>query len=336
MNFTHHIGFDISKLTLDFCMMDNMGRELYNGVIPNNPESIESWINSFDGELLNFKDTVVCMEHSGYYGANLLRLLNKNTSCVIWLENAVQIKRSMGLQRGKDDKTDAKRIASYSIDFQRKMRVWHPLDSCVEKLGILISHRDRLVRNRGSITLGLNEQKGFVDASLQLELEEITLPVLDGINNIIALLEGKIDSLISNDSHLSRQAEIIRSIPGFGNVISSKIIEVTRGFSRLNNPRSFACYAGVAPFNHSSGTSIRGRARVSHMANKEIKKMLHLAALVTIRKGGIMYGYYTRKIKEGKNKMAIINAVRNKLIHILMACIKKDTTYVKNYEHKLA
>ena len=64
--------------------------------------------------------------------------------------------------------------------------------------------------------------------------------------------------------------------------------------------------------------------------------MFHLAALVTIRKGNIMNAYYERKKAEGKNKMSIINAVRNKLIHIMMACIKNDTIYQKNYKHSLA
>lgn len=334
MVFMYYIGIDISKKTFDFCILDSRGNNIRHAVIGNDTDSIILWLRSLD-DFIDWSSTLVCMEYSGYYSAKLLRLLDAETDCVIWMENAVQIKRSMGLQRGKDDRTDALRIALYSIDFKRRIRVWKPCGSHLERLGILISHRDRLVRNRGSIALGLNEQKGFVDESLQIEMENLTEPVLEEMDRSISVLEERIASLISEDEKLSRQAEIIRSIPGFGKVISSKIIGVTRGFSRLDNPRSFACYAGVAPFEHSSGTSVKRRARVSHMANKEIKKMLHLAALVTIRKNGIMHSYYLRKIAEGKNKMAVINAIRNKLIHILMACIKKDTTYVKNYKHKL-
>ncbi len=78
------------------------------------------------------------------------------------------------------------------------------------------------------------------------------------------------------------------SIPGFGQIISSKLIQITHGFTRLTNPRQLACFAGGAPFEHASGSSLKGKTRISHLANKEIKKMLHLAALVTIRKGNIM------------------------------------------------
>ena len=59
--------------------------------------------------------------------------------------------------------------------------------------------------------------------------------------------------------------------------------------------------------------------------------MLHLAALVTIRKGNIMHDYFYRKVAQGKNKMSVNYAVRNKLIHILLACIKNNTMYQKNY-----
>ena len=121
----------------------------------------------------------------------------------------------------------------------------------------------------------------------------------------------------------------MKSISGFGQVIASKLIVATQGFMRITNPRSLACYSGIAPFEHRSGTSIKGITRVSHLANKDLKKMLHMAALVTIRKGNIMHDYYKRKVAKGKSKMSVINAVRNKLIHILMACIKNDTIYQK-------
>lgn len=330
----YYIGIDISKKTFDYCILDVNGNEINHGEVRNEKRFILAWIDSLN-DLLDWNRTLVCMEHSGYYAAHLLRLIDGFTEGVVWLENAVQIKRSMGLQRGKDDRTDALRIAMYSIDFQRKMSIWKPSSSGIGELGLLISHRDRLVRNRKSISLGLNEQKGFVKEELHLELEEVTLGVLMEMEKAISDLDSKIESVISGDVKLSRQSDIIKSIPGFGKVIASKIIEVTAGFSKLDNPRSFACYAGVAPFRHISGSSVKGRTRVSHMANKEIKKMLHLAALVTIRKGGIMRKYYLRKMEEGKNKMAIINAVRNKLIHILLACIKKDTIYVKNYKKTL-
>jgi len=151
-------------------------------------------------------------------------------------------------------------------------------------------------------------------------MESISRPAIAALETSLAEFNRRIEDLLKEDIQLSRQAEIVMSIPGFGNVVASKIIIATQGFTRLTNPRALACYSGIAPFEHRSGTSIKGKTRVSHLANKDLKKMLHLA----------------RKVGEGKNKMSVINAVRNKLIHILMACIKNNTTYEKNFNHSLA
>lgn len=286
--------------------------------------------------VLDWGKTLVCMEHSGYYGAHLLSALHTSTGAALWAESALHIKRSMGLQRGKSDRADALRIATYCLDKQRGARLWTPTGEGIERLGLLLSHRDRLVRNLKSVRGPLDEEKGFVDAAAHEEAAAISAPVIKALEDAIKGLGAKIDELLASNDGLARQAEVLTSIPGFGTVTASKLIGATKGFTRLTDPRSLACYAGVAPFEHSSGTSIKGRTRVSHLADKDIKKTLHLAALATIRKGGIMQAYFHRKVAEGKNKMSVINAVRNKLIHILLACIKNDTTYQKNYQHTLA
>ena len=181
----------------------------------------------------------------------------------------------------------------------------------------------------------LIEESGFIDTPLHKEMEELNRPAIEAIKTALAMFDDRIEKLLKEDALISQQAKIVMSIPGFGKVIASKLITATNGFTRINNPRALACYAGIAPFEHRSGTSLKGKTRVSHLANKDLKKMLHMAALVTIRKGNIMHDYYLRKVSEGKNKMSVINAVRNKLVHILMACIRNETIYLKNFNHSL-
>lgn len=335
MRYLHHIGIDISKLTFDYALIDPEGTVLSQGKVDNVPAAIRAWAEKM-AVAVDWEGTLVCMEHSGYYGAHLLNVLHTATKAAVWVESGLRIKRSMGLQRGKSDRADALRIAAYSLDSQRKARLWAPTGDSIARLGLLLSHRDRLVRNLLSVRGPLEEEKGFVDGPAHEEAVAIAAPVIEALEDAIKDLGERIGELLGSDGRLARQAEVVTSIPGFGIVIASKLIEVTKGFTRLTDPRQLACYAGVAPFEHSSGTSVKGRTRVSHLANKDIKKMLHLAALVTIRKGNIMHGYFQRKVAEGKNKMSVINAVRNKLIHILLACIKNDTIYDKNYQHELA
>ena len=144
-----------------------------------------------------------------------------------------------------------------------------------------------------------------------------------------------IATLLKEEEALSRQAENREINFRFW---SSDRLKINCSHSRnYQNHQSkiLACYLGIAPFEYRSVTRIKGRTRVSHLANKDLKKMLDMAALVTIRKGNIMHGYYKRKVTEGKNKMSVINAFRNKVIHILMACIKNDTLYQKNFNQSL-
>ncbi len=117
-------------------------------------------------------------EHSGFYNAYLLRLLYQEVAASIWLENPLQIKRSIGLQRGKDDALNA-------LDFQRKARLWKPRSYSLDRLALLISHRDRMVKSLMSIKGDLQEQGSFVCALLQQEMETLNQPVIEASEKII-------------------------------------------------------------------------------------------------------------------------------------------------------
>jgi len=338
-NYQYYLGIDMGKSYFTCALMDMDGTILLEQEIRNRSTTIQAWIKELTtlySETNFWANTLVCLEHSGYYAFPLINTLNQSVQTDIWLESALQIKRSIGVQRGKNDRIDAIRIASYALDFQRKARLWKPTTKNIERLGLLISHRDRMVKYLMSLRNTLNEEVGFVDKDLHLEMAELSEAPLEAMEQSIKAFDAQIEDLLNSDIKLARQAEIVKSLPGFGQVITSKLIQITQGFTRLNTPRQLACFAGVAPFEYSSGTSLKGRSRVSHLANKDLKKMLHLAALVTIRKGNVMHTYFHRKVAEGKNKMSVINAIRNKLIHILLACIKNDTIYSKNYQHSLA
>ena len=338
MNYEFYMGVDMSKLTFDYCLIDGQGTILKQGQVKNTPSSIKSWTKELSHEFgIDFwSDLLLCLEHSGYYAAPLLKTLHQTVETSIWLESALQIKRSIGLQRGKSDRTDAVRIAVYCLDFQRKARLWRPSSRSMERLNLMLSHRDRMVKYKMAMETTVKEEKGFVAEDLHEEMLGLNAGPIEALQKEILEIDQRIEELLRSDEELRRLEIIIKSIPGFGPVIAPKIIAVTEGFTRLTDPRAFACYSGVAPFEHRSGTSLKGKTRVSHLANKDMKKMLHLAALVTIRKGNIMHEYFNRKVAQGKNKMSVINAIRNKLIHILFACIRNNVTYQKNYHHSLA
>jgi len=150
---------------------------------------------------------------------------------------------------------------------------------------------------------------------------------LSSIDKEIEQIDKNLDDIIKDDAKLKELYNLAKSVPGVGKFTALFMICFTDEFSMYNNPKQLACYCGVAPFEHSSGSSVRGKTRVSHMANKVLKRMLHMGAMSVISRDPELRDYYQRKIAQGKNKMLVINAVRNKIIHRLCAVIKRGYEY---------
>ena len=137
--------------------------------------------------------------------------------------------------------------------------------------------------------------------------------------------------LINSDGELNRIYELVTSIKGVGRVLATQLLIFTDQFTRLTTPKQLSCYCRVAPFTHSSGTSVRGKTRTSNFANMSLKRTLHLAAMSSTQYVPDLRKYYERKVGEGKSKMSVINAIRNKLLQRILAVIKRGTPYVLNY-----
>ena len=129
---------------------------------------------------------------------------------------------------------------------------------------------------------------------------------------------------------------LITSVSGVGQIVAINTLVVTNEFKQIVNPKEMACNCGVVPFKYDSGKSVRSKAKVSHRANRPMKVLFHLAAMSAISSDGELKNYYLRKVEEGKNKMAVINAVRNKIIHRIFACVRNQRKYEKKYVHALA
>ena len=156
------------------------------------------------------------------------------------------------------------------------------------------------------------------------------------LDTALAAIENQISELIKSDPDCAQQYQLLTSIDGIGKQVAVHTIIETKGFTKFTDPRKFACHAGVAPFKYFSGSSIRSANKVSHRANKKMKKLLHMAALSVIRMKNEMRDYYERKVAEGKNKMSVINAVRAKLIARMFAVINKNIKYQKNTQLPIA
>ena len=138
-------------------------------------------------------------------------------------------------------------------------------------------------------------------------------------------------SIVIVDEEIHLNFTLSTSIKGIGKVNGLMTIAYTENFSSFSNPRSYAVYVGVIPFDHRSGTSIHGRKRVSHIANKELKQELNQAARSAMVWDKEMNVYAERKL-ETKCYKIVLNNVKFKLILRMFAVVKRGEMYVENYE----
>jgi len=330
MKFIYFIGCDVSKNELDFAVY-NGNKFVLHRKIKNDTKSI----NNFFIELQKLPDfelsnTIVCMEHTGIYNNPLLEYLHKIDGNIC-LESALQIKNSQGSVRGKNDKIDSIRIAQYAYTFRDKIQLWKPKREVIQRLARYTSDRDRLISVKKMILVPLKECVNFVIDKIQNESESFFEATLKSIEEDLLKIEKAIQDVIKSDEELCRLFGLITSVQGIGSVTAIGIIITTNEFKDINDPRKYACYAGVAPFVRESGI-FRGKGRVSKMANMNMKSLFHMASLVAVRFSDDLKKYYARKTQdEKKNKMSVLNAVRNKLIHRVFACVNQNRKYDKNY-----
>lgn len=332
MLYNFFLGIDVSKQTLDFALLNEDGKLLMQSQIENLAKAIEQLI----GQLPQTEPhkLLICLEHTGIYNHYLLDAFADSTYAV-WLESGKQIRYSMGVQRSKTDAVDALNIARYAFKNQREARLWKPESKLITQLKALTALRNRLLNAHNQLALPLKEAKAFSDKALNKILEKASAASLKALEKDLQQVNKQIDTLIKTDHELNRLFNLLTSITGIGAITATEFILTTKAFTDGKNAKQFASYAGVAPFPYQSGTSIRGRTKVSPIADKDMKTLLHLSAMAAIRAKGELQDYYQRKVKEGKNKMSVLNAVRNKLVLRVFAVVAKNQKYDKNYRYSL-
>lgn len=320
------LGIDVSKESIDVCLIRQEDGQLFENKFHNNVSGfkhLKTWCKQFHCECDSH--TLCCMEHTGLYTRLLVHYL-VSRDVQVWLESSLQIKRSQGLVRGKSDRIDAQRIARYAHVYQNKAEIMQISVLTLEKLKDLQANRRRLLKSLQSLRTSAEELKQF-DASNAKVIDKVNREAIRGLEKSLDKVDEQILSYISEDESLKQKYDLMISIKGVGKVLAAMLLVYTHGFNRLADSRKLACYSGVAPFVYESGTSIRGKTGVSKFANGELKRTLHMAAISSVQHNPELHAYYKRKVEEGKNKMSVINAVRNKLLHTIVAVVKRGTPY---------
>lgn len=324
--YKNFVGIDVSKLSLDVIVLNAQSPDKAKYFEVNNEvEAIKCLIKKLPDDVL------VCFEHTGNYGLKLsYQLAEKGID--FWIENPLLIKRYKGFSRGKTDKADAKDIANYALTHQHKAKLYKIDKDNLLKIRLLLCQRKKLVKC--IITLKQHQENyANYPKAIKRQVEKLNERQVKYLKKEVKLVEEQIEKVLKEDEGLGKIVELTKSIKGIGNQTAWNLLIKTRGFTCFKSARALACHIGIAPFEYSSGTSVRGRTKVNHYADKSLKALMNMAALTAKKYDPELKAYYEKKVAEGKNKMLIINNIRNKLLARVFAVVKRGTPFVNTQNY---
>lgn len=330
----NYLGIDVSKLTFDVSLITVLGGQKQPAVITqfnNDPAGLEKfkcWLNenrvSFD------KHSLLVMENTGIYHRLIWQFCTTQL-LPVFIGNAADLKWSFGIARGKNDKVDSMRLAEYGYKNHEDIKPTTGLNKALITLKDLLSNRSKLLKQKNAIRQTLGELKTSNDKATQQLIEKLNKAAVEGLAKSIKLIDAELLKLVKQDEAVFQNYSLMLTVPGIGKITAIFIICCTNNFAIKITGKQLASYAGVVPFEHRSGTSVKGRARVHFMANKELKTLLTMGALSAIGAYDEFKDYYQRKIKDGKEHLQVLNAIKNKMLLRVAAVINKQTAYENKY-----
>ncbi len=327
------IGIDFAKEKFDAAIIESAGlKELGErrfGTFTNDTKGYRQllkWVKSQVGPTTE-QEWLFCGEDTGSCSAGLCSWLY-GKGLDIWVENAYRILHSGGLHRAKTDRTDASLIAEYAWRHQDKAELFEPLSESLMQLREVFLYRHKLVQQRVAMVLRKTDKEMSPSSSAKAFINRKSRHLIAELDKAIKECDAMIDSIIDADEGLKENYGIITSVKGVARQNGACLLVYTNNFKRFDmDARKLACYYGVAPFGKQSGSSIHTPPRTSHFANKLIKALLGQAAHIAKIYDPEIRSYYAGLISRGKKPPVALNNVKNKLLRIIMALVKKRQHY---------
>ena len=310
-----YIGFDISKLTIDYAYQIDKVKWVSRKIKYTN-ESIKNLV-----EDLPF-NCICVMEATGPYYLRLANFLFANNFkvCVV---NPLVIKRfsQMKLLRTKTDKADAKTICLYGIE--QKPTLWQPKEDSIHSIRQKLSTQKLFTKQR---TVFLNKLESLVqDENADKTCVKMVKQEIRNINSKISKLEKEVEDIILK--FYKKEYKLLITIPGIGMKTASTLIAITSCFELFSSHRKLASYIGLCPRIYESGTSVRGKASICKVGMGRMRQLLYLAALSAIKSNKPCEALYKRLLNKGKPKRVALVAVANKLLRQTFGVISNNLPY---------
>lgn len=306
------LGLDISKLKFNACLMREGGK-LRHKVFANNPEGfsqLSDWLKQQGGEQVH-----ACLEATGTYGDRLATYLHEHAHTVSVVNPAaIKAYAQSHLSRTKTDRVDAALIAGFCGE--RRPPAWHPPAREVQELQALVRRLESLVEMR---TMEENRlSSGIAVEAVRESVEELMAHLSEQIRRTEALIRSHID----NHPGLKRQHQLLDSIPGIGEATAAALLAEVPDITQYRSARQVAAFAGLVPRERQSGSSVRGRVRLSKIGNARLRRALYFPAITALRCSPYFQSWAKGLRERGKCKMSVIGAAMRKLIHLAYGVLK--------------
>jgi transposase len=225
------------------------------------------------------------------------------------------------------DKTSAEGIAMFGLE--KKLDCWKRPKKIFRSLKQLTRERDQIVQERTIVKNQLHAEQAEADpnpSSVQRIKKRIQF-----LNKQEKEIKLEITALAKTDEEINKSVKIMSSVTGIGVLTAATVLAETNGFELIRNKRQVTSYAGFDVIEKESGTSVKGKPRISKRGNKYLRKAMHLPALTAIRHDERFKAIYARLVAKHGIKMKAAVAVQRKLLEIMYTVYKTNTSYDKNY-----
>jgi transposase len=306
------LGIDIAKCKFNVCLLGTDGKPRHR-VFPNTAVGFAQlcdWLSKQAAGQVH-----ACLEATGTYGDSLATYLHE-AGHVVSIVNPAAVKAyaQSHLSRTKNDRVDASLIASFCS--QRRPPAWAPPAPEVHELQALVRRLESLTEMR---TMEENRlSSGITTESVRASIEELIAHLCEQIKRTEALIRQHIDS----HPGLRRQRELLDSIPGIGETTAAALLAEVPDMTQYRSARQVAAFAGLVPRERQSGSSVRGRVRLSKIGNARLRKALYFPAITALRCSEFFKAWAKGLRERGKCKMSVIGAAMRKLIHLAYGVLK--------------
>jgi transposase len=326
------VGIDVAQkeLVVSFGRMyDDWTPEVYaNKTFANTLKgflALVAWVKNLTVDTAGLR---YVMEATGVYHEALAYFLEeKGYDVTIVLPNKISNYFRTLTVKTITDKTSAETIAMFGLE--KKLESWKRPKKIFKDLRQLTRERDQIVEERTMVKNQLHAEQAEAypnQSSVQRMQKRIQF-----LNKQEKEIKNELGALVKNDQEVSKSVKLASSVTGIGLLTAATVLAETNGFELIRNKRQLTSYAGFDVVEKQSGTSVKGKSRISKRGNKQLRKAMHLPALTAIRHDERFKAIYARLISRHGIKMKAAVAVQRKLLEIVYTVHKTNVAYDKNY-----